>query len=689
MAEILEYGQSNSNAEEAQRVRRECEDAIKSHNNDLQRAYEVWDAYISIQGSQWDKKKRNQLKEEERHAYQFDILSAKVDTLAGSLIAEMPDIDWAPIRGQKSNATEAIREKYFIDKELFNYDDIILKTIRNGCVHSGWCQMTESDKYSPTKDIALEVCRPGYVIPDPYWKTDDDRDLECLYKIAYLKPDIMASMYPESTDKIKAAVQEYKKRKQIPQSTESIDDQQKQFKEDIQDAYRVIEYHYIERIKKERLLGAKFDDATQTYRYLPFPISQDTQLLQQFAQANEIDWQDVNVYKYEDRIHMVKTVTDLDPTILLVKDKSLVQVNGLPFFHFTCNRYNGHDKGIAESILDIQRVINEKESLLLEFIAKASGGSSVWNEDLFKNEDQKKRFVKNRNKPGHIEFADLDGVQKTHEDVNPASVPAAIFNEINRMYEQTLPIVSRVSDAMSAVPATGESGVLFERKYQMNRVANILYDKNVKQFLNNIGEAYYYQFQITYADIPLEIKSRKGSTIDLNKKSEINGVPFMINSVADMPRCKVVVTESTKTPIFQLRKRMEISEIIKNIPPNDYLRLQEALAIYFSNTPMNDEDKARMEVINEMERMRAQMQFVSEMAALDMQTKQSVSQAQQIEQMMGQFQGAQMKGANQPPIEDQVTPETQAPNSQAVEQSQVSGEQTPTQGGSNPQGAAQ
>jgi len=647
----------NEKKTEAATIINDFEANLRAMQKDFIRCYTVWDAYSAIDGGQYTPLQRQTLREEERHPWQFDVLSPKVDTLAGTLIADLPDIDWNAITGENTMVIEALKEQYFIDKELFNWDDMLLYTIRDGCVHSGWIQLAEDKKYSPTGNISLKRCRPGYIVPDCYWKTDDDRDLEVLYKYGYYKPENLKRIFQAKSDDIERAIEKRKLGRSVTDenATSSNDVLQQTYQAQVGDEWRVIEKHYISVISKERLVGAKIDPPTGQMYWIPFPLTDDKQKLQAFAEANGIDMMDVQVTQYDEKVHNVKTVTDLDKSIVLEDGKSRVQVNGLPFYHFTCNRVNGHDRGIAESILDAQRVINEKESMILEYIGKASGGGSVWNEDLFKDEKQKQRFAKKRNQPGHIEFADLDAVRQTHIDVNPANVPSTIFQEISRMYNETIPIVSRVSDAMSAITNPGDSGILTERKYQMNRIGNVMYDKFVKQLLNNIGEGFFYQFQITYDDVQRDIKTRSGSTITINQKQEMGGQRVVINSVSNIPRCKVIVTESTKTPIFQLRKRMEIAEIIKDIPPEDYLRRQQALSIFFENTPMNDEDKAKMDVINELENTKAMMQFTAEMSTLQTTIATNKNQQSQLEMMSQRMNAA--KAA--PPAQGSISPELQ------------------------------
>lgn len=655
---------------EAQRIITDCDAAIKARSEDFKRACEIWDAYFAVNGQQWTESKRNDLKSQDRHPWQFDVLGPKVETLAGSLVAELPDIDWIPVQGEQTQSLEAVREQYYADKEHFNFYDALLHTIRDGCIHSGWCQLRESKRYASTGGIALERCRPGYIIPDSYWVTDDDRDLECLFKVGYFLPEQIARMYPKHTEEIRRAVAERKKngiRYQDDLSLEIRDQQQRKFQTETGGQFRVIEKFYLKEYVSERLIGARLDPVSGQMQTIPFPVTKDRELIQRFKEANGMEWEDVTSWEYRERKQHIRTVTDLDPNILLEDGETREQVNGLSFYHFTCQRFNGHDKGAAEAILDAQRVINEKESYLLEYMAKAGGGSELWNEDLFRNQEARKEFVKKKNKFGHVQFADLDGVKTPRVEVTPAQVPGAVFQEIQRMYNETLPLISRVSDAMSAIGSSEDTGVLYERKYQMNRIANVMYDKYIKTLMNNIGEGYYYQFQITYGDVKKEVRRRTGGSIMINSREVMNGQQVMVNDVSSLPRSKVVVTESKNNPVYQMRKKAEVADIIRSIPPTDNLRMQFALNLYFDNMSMSDEARAQQEMVNQISMQKAIMGSMVEMSTMQTQLKSNEVMGQQLNLQMAQLlpQPEPQQGALPPSVEP-VPQEAAAPLPQGV-----------------------
>jgi hypothetical protein len=658
------------NIEEIIKIKLDFDEAVRSQQAAFSRADRAWGVYEAIDGSQYDESKRRIFKEEGRKPWQFNFAAAKTDGLAGSIVAELPDPDWTPVVGDPSSLTEAIHETYINDKDLFNFSKVLIDTIRDGCIHSGWCEIGISKKYHPAGNICLTRVRPGYFIPDPYWITDDDNELMVGYKIGYYNPVSMKQIWEKSIYDIDRAIYDLKhgNRNAPPQDIKA---KQLQYVSRVGNEYRVIEKHVLDIKNTVRLIGLKRDAETlyQHLTWIPFPVTEDRALLEKFADVNNIDWETVQELPYEIRVHKVKTITDLSNDIMLEDGISKVQCNSLPFLHYTTSRTNGKDKGIIESIADLQEMLNERMSHVHEMIGKASGGSSIINEQLFRDNKEKQSFARNSNKPGYKFFGDIDGVKRIKEDIGNINVNPAIFQQVSVIYNELLPLISRVSDTMSALSNSEDTGVLFEKKYQMNKISNILFEKYAFQFINNLGEKYFYLWQNTYRDNEREIRTRSGKVIVLNKNTDYG----IINSVANVPRCRVVVNENFSSSTYQMRQRMQVQDIIKSIPQNDTLRLNAALGIYFGSIAMADKDKAVMDMVTEMNNLKAQLQFMTELSTMKTQMANNAAMTAQAETMLKSLQQQQQKvmGMQQgPPVGQQVTTNEQIPVQVPHEQQQ-------------------
>ena len=598
------------------------------------------------------------MQEEFRHPVQFDIAGPKVDTLAGSLISDLPDPTWVPVQGQKGILTESIAETYFTDKDLFNYDDVLLKVFRDGLVHCGDLEISEDYKYHVPR-IRMDRVIYSFLVWDPYWLTDDDRDAEVCFRVAYMTAAQLVRKYKHKTDELLREIKEYKRDKTNYQYDIARQQERKEIGR-VGDEFQVIEKHYLEYIRTTRLLGRREGEQ----QWIPFPINKDRAYLEAFAELNEIDWTTVIEDTYEDKISYVTTVCrELSNVEIQVEKKNKIQVNGLPFHHFATRRWNGKNMGIVESIADVEDTINKRESLITEIISKAGGGSTLVNENLFPDPRKRQDWVKNKNKPGHSEFVDLDGVKTVLQHMVPAQAVGDAAQQIERMYKEVLPLVSRVSDSLAAASNSKDSGILFERKFQVNMIANTLMNRNMRQFINNIAESYFFQWQITYGDHEQEVKFRDGKNIILNE--EKGGLVY--NDVKSVPRCRIVIAENTKSQTYQMRWRSIWSEMLQSISPEVApAHYMLALKNFFETIQVNEDDKATVKILNEMVMMIARLQLVSQatqfQTAAQKNTLDSMNIDMQMQQLMQQMQGAQQQpqaqGHNEP---QQGSPQVQYP----------------------------
>ena len=642
----------SSDGERVKQIFHDRENSKRAMQEDYDRGIKANEFVFALSGMQWYEKERKRLSEEDRYAYQFNVLTPKLYTMAGAMITDLPDVDWSPIEGARTTGTEAVKSTFHTDKEQCNWRWNLVQHFIGMLTHDSWIQMVETKKYHPLGNIGLEWLRPGSFVPSAYWKSNNDRDCKEGYKSTYLTAEGIKFKYEIENEMIRAAIDRIKLGKSLP--PRDIAEQQQRFQGQIGDEYEVIEHFWLEMKKEKRLIGRKAGQ----FQWVPFPISDDQAYLEQFAEENSIDWDTVEEQPYDDMIqHVTAIAPSLDPELILYDAKTRVQVKGLSFFHSTTQRYKGMNKGLAESIMDLQATLNKRISLETELIEKANGGSTLVNKDLFDNPKDESDFKRNANKAGKKFLVDLDNVTKTIEQVHPADYPSAVMTQVQLMFDTLLPVISQVSDSWSSESQSGESGVLNERKIQINKIATLVYDEAVKQLMNNIGEAYFYQWQITYGDVEREINIKGGrERLTLNEQIDENGT--VRNAVQYTPRCQIIVKENPNSPTKRTLDRQLANEALTSINPEiNPLMYQDFMKIYIGSIEHDDETKMQFEADMELEAMQARTSLISRIAqntaamsgaALqDMQAKMALaSQGQQ------QPQGAQ--------IEEQVTtPEEQ------------------------------
>jgi hypothetical protein len=298
--------------------------------------------------------------------------------------------------------------------------------------------------------------------------------------------------------------------------------------------------------------------------------------------------------------------------------------------------------GVMASIADVEDIINKRESLVTDQIGKAGGGATLFNEKLFPDEASYKKFMKNKNRNGYGQRAPLDDVVKKElVKYIPEMNLNYTVNQIERMYTQVLPLVSRVSEALTSMSDSNEPGILFERKFQTNMIANTILNKNVRQLLNNFAESYFYQYQITYSNIPfLKVMERGGEKTAAVLNQKYGTETF--NWVGDTPRCRVVMAENTKSATYQMRWRSIWAEMLNAIDPGKtggvtlpYYLL--AIKNFFDTVEVKEEDKEVVKVFNEMTMMIARLKLVVEASGAQTKLGQDTLMNAQVDMQLQQI----------------------------------------------------
>ncbi|MCL2182071.1 MAG: hypothetical protein FWB85_01195 [Chitinispirillia bacterium] len=631
----------SSDYELARNVINEAGRAVSARSNDRSRCNKARSMYFGANSGQWDAEDLKVLFEQGRPATQFNVIGPKIDALVGSLVSDIPDLSWAPVQGEGSHVTEAIAEAYYSDKELFDYDSTINDVFLDAIIHSG-CAYLHVNNWYGSKRIRLSREEPGRVVFDPRWTTNNDRDCELLYRFRYLTPEQLKDEYSFKSDEIERRIREMKAN---PLEFPSGGRQSKQHLDNIVgDEYKIVEKHYLKRIKGNRLIGRRRD----AQQWVVFPINRDEAYCSYFAELNNIDPFSIEESPYEDRMHYVTTVCESLQMSLVEHGKSDVQVNGLPFYHLTAKRQGGQDMGIVEDLIDLQQTINKRESLITEMIASAGGGATFYDDELFLKAGSKEEFAKNKNRPGHPFFVPLSHSQRPYMHLANNQYPDAAFNQSARMLKDFLPLLSRASDALSSITESGDSGILFERKFQLNLITNTGFNRRMRQFINNIGEGFFYQWQINNSGAPHTVELKGGRRLTLNQPGE-GGVVH--NSVEDLPRCRVVVTENAKSPTFTARQQGFAGEMLRNLDPSVSPELHAIMQTTLMNTlPIQADQQDNIKSACERAIITGRMMQMKNISALQVALQSDTLQGQQIQMSLDQMWQQQAMAQQQPMI---------------------------------------
>lgn len=595
----------SSSFEKLVHIEAEYDRARIYHDRALQRSYENHRMYFGVDFGQWEQTDLNRLSDENRHPEQYNIVGPKVNTLAGSIASEKYEMDLRPVEGLRTPIVDACRDSFYADKELCNFEWAIGQVIKDAMIHSGELKMVKTfDKNPLFGNIAFQRCQPGFVLRDPYWSSNEDKECRKLWETFFLTAEQVSQIYKIENQRIRNEMSIMGRQGGTYEQDPEWDFTQKINRQYLGNLHRVIEFHWMEKIKVKRIQGQKLDSVV----WVPFPVTDDDARKEEFMIKNEIDPHTMTEVEYEDDIHMVSAIC---PT--LVPDKELtegpanIQPKRLPYFHLSAARDMGEDKGVVDDIADCQRKINKNQVKLTHLIGTATGGGKLYPRGLFKTPEQAKRFKERANDPGYSEEVDPDVLKESPiHYLNQNNYPSTLINQFEQMWDMVdrVSSIPAVMEAMSESP--NESGVLFERKFEAARLGLVHIRTNVIKWRHDIAEAYYWQWQIDpgYNGFEREMSTRDGKhKVVLNERVIRNGKVFVRNIPSQIPRSTIMITESKYSSNRVLKDRALFQDLYNTAlqqNPNSLLT-SYLFGKVLDTMELNDKDRAQLDMIKDLQ----------------------------------------------------------------------------------------
>ncbi|MFW6145401.1 MAG: hypothetical protein ACOC4Y_01240 [bacterium] len=664
---------------------------LKSYEREFRSAWEanqrnweqMWVAkkmMFAAPGEQWDQEVYNKKSAMGLRCAQYNIIGPKVHTATGAILADQYDFKYLPIDLNNNSCTKAIEDSYYDDKNICGFEAVYQQVIQDGVIHAGDMEIVVDNKYDPRGNIRFRRVMPGRLVWDPYWINDDTGEsANIAFKWGVFDLPTIFRMNGDlpNTPEVSAAIQRIQ---QSGMSWEKWKSQQKTIPEVHQpDLYMVIERFWMEDVKTERLFGL-----TQDGKWLPFPITKDESQLDMFAYKHGItDWTDgVKKMPYTDRIcHMAVLCPELVGTNIIKEGKPEVQVQSLPFIHFTIERdMEGNDKGLVQDQIDAQKDFNYTRSKRSEYLASGLGGANIVDASMMPSDQDRKDFSKNHNDPTRTFW--VEGQPKAFLQKMYSSQPPADLLNFNNDSITIDDKISRVPAAMSAEQkGANEPSSLYAMKLKVSRLGQWTMDQRVKNVRKRMAEMYYKQAQISYAGPTRVFKGPNGKRRALNEKVERDGKAMIRNNVKYAPRVTVEVSESPQNLTRQERERTELAAVIESIPQQYKETLTQLFGQIIGTTNIGIEHKAELQSTLQMEKVKARLNSILEIKSMVMQIKQSevvtLQTQQQLDQLIQQLEqqtaaAGQMQAIEQgedteeflTPVEEQGQGQSQQPTQQ-------------------------
>lgn len=638
---------TSSDYELIRKIEMEYEFAWEAQKNEYDSMFSAWKFAFAAAGEQWDDAALKYKQQHHLRAAQYDIVGPKVQKFTGMLLSDKYEFQYDPIKGIRNSAIEALEFAYQCTKEQAHYDRNFGLVVRDGVIHLGVLDVVIDDSIDPAGTIAFKRALPGRWVFDPYWVGEFDEECEKGWRSGHYTIKQLFEMYRTLPDTPKLQDELKHIEKNGMRWTERKIDDLNQKHPQFEHAYQVIEAHWIEKIRKSRIIARGMDG-----QWVPFPVTDDNEELEQFAKTHGIaDWQNgAQVVPYIDKIDYSATIcTDLFPHDLVEYGKPEVQIQSLPCIQFTCYRdLAGRNKGLVGNLIDPQLDINYSRSKYQELLANALGGGILYNKNAFDDESHAEDFEKNRNDPTRAWGLNAEDMKNVMMHIPNVQFSPELIREIGSSFDLA-DRVSGVSAAMeSQTQAANEPARLYERKLQVNKIGQIAIDERVKHVVIRMAEAFLLQAQITFEGHERKFTSKDGKRqVTLNERL---GNGYIRNSVSHIPRCSVSITMAEGSLTKTERERSETGAILEALGPygQDY-REQIAILIdrLIKTTQVSEDEKARLEEATAYTILKARMASVSEIENINASISQSklmgANADMQLQQILTALRGRQQQ----------------------------------------------
>lgn len=546
----------------------EFERALIEDTDNRARNQDNWKLYAGIDFQQWSAQSLADALMEGRYLNTYNICTHKVDSLAGAILKNPFDSDFAPVEAADAKQTYLAKQKYLSDKDVTDWDASEEDLVLGGLVYEGVEEIYIDRKVDPQGTIGFRTNLPGHVIFDPNWKTKSAKDCMKAYKAVYLLPSQIAALWPDARPYLS------------PQLTSQI-----AFGEMFDSTARGVLPHFdliegdgdlIKVILCYRMKEEKYFEEYDEMTGLTLPNTTDLTVKIAFLNRTNDRWSPTKV-KQRPRTRLACYRTDIMPDIMLERPlsekRTETQVGRLPFFPWAASRINGVPRGIIDLIRDIQRNINSREAWLDYIIQTQSNPGMLYDPQLFNNDQTLiDQFINMSNNPG-AKIKTAPGALKRIGAPQPIAkndYPSETQNQLSRMWDYADRISKSPAVADARTEHAGEPGYMFAQKQTLMSLQQHILFSGLKRHKGEKGEAWLEQARIQYSlgghQRSFMAEDRK-TVMYLNQRVKgSDGSERVTNDLSQLPRHKFNVTESPSGATARLISRALSTETLKVIP---------------------------------------------------------------------------------------------------------------------------
>jgi hypothetical protein len=656
---MIQYEFKLSDYERYIRAERGYTNTLLWDQKNWDRIIENWRFYWGIDSDkgfgQWPASAVADFIREGRQLGVYNFCRSAVDNIAGGIMKAPWSFNFQPIADPISSLTYALKDIHYIDRELTDWRIHELEMVIGGLVGQAVTELYINREYDKRHgNIGLRTLPAGSVRFDVAWKTGRSKDCRRAYRELHITARDMLKLYKSKNPEI---IQHIIKSKLGDEAMQRYAELERVYNDEYGPNNGIIPYP-----NNEDLWGSfykvvelyEMETVTSTYEYVVTETGEEVRIPSDLeSPEKKIAWLNDTVPGWiPDQVFSDTEETDVQfktvfcPSLgpfVLAYGPTEGQFGRLQFFPWSASRIQGEYGGIIDLIKDAQKNINYWESMITyKLQTEGGGGSQFADPEAFQDENSYQDYIANRNNPRKV-FRLRKGALREYPN-GPATptvkspFPQEAMTHLQHLIAEVLPKIGKVTPAAQGqTESSNESGYLFRLKKLQSDVEQYVIYESLRNYWNEVGEAYLYQAARTYGngiERTFHNPATKGQ-VTINKREvrtdEMgNAIEVIINDFAKLKtmRHRVAVTESEDSPTRKV-EIMQVSQSLLNAMPAEKSLTRMELAHELSKQldAFDEEKKRRLDMYHEKE-----MELV--MANLEAQIAQAKAGKYQAEMSM-------------------------------------------------------
>jgi hypothetical protein len=640
------------------RTFRKFSNSVLHDDKNFHRSVENWRMYWGLDADkglgQYPANVVQELIREGRHVATYNLCRPTVDNIAGGILKTPMSVDFSPVNAPVSSLTYAVKNMYYADKEIMDWDAADLPFTIAGLIYEGVVEMYVDRTYDKLNgNIGMRYRLPGSVVFDPNWRSMRRKDCRECYVSSWLTPvemlkifdsrgeDILSGLHSIGKLGLKYLVSQHAEMQK--RMGENYGDNRGVFPygqlEDVWGSqFRVIQHYHVEKVK------VKYEWAMTPEGKILIPRDlKDVADKIEWLNTNAPAWQPDGVYEDEDE-EDVQYVTSICPALsssVILEDRPTeVQCGGLQFFSWSAARLNGEKAGIIDSVKDAQRNVNYWNQVLVNKIQTEGGGGSQWiDPDGVFDQNVLQDYIANRGNPRKV-FKLKPGYSRLNANgpaipTTKSVFPAEVTNHLQYIMDVMWSRLSKVTPASRGqTESSKESGILYRLKKMQSDIEQYTIYKSKQMFWSDWGDAYLMVAAQVYGNgLQRDIynpANKESFTINERRMDE-RGVEVIVNDMSKLKemRHRVLVVEAEDSPSRKVEVMQVASSVLQSLLPTQKATATKLGTVLAKQVDSwQEEDKAEFDELGKLEVELAKQELKTNMAELRFREMQAQAQVQ-------------------------------------------------------------